>query len=113
MKSEEPMIKLHCPRCGQIMTRSAAGELVCVRGQMHLARELENRFRDCYVTKISAPRDGINTYNGKLSRVGGKWFCPGCGIPAQELIDGDLRCPQCAQSLVEFVYALIERHPHI
>ena len=103
---------LHCPKCGDVLTESASGEFECVRGRMGLAQELEQRLRECYVLQTRAPRDVVFTYGGKPHRIGGDWFCPGCGVAAQELTPGDLRCPACSRSLVEFVHSLIERHPH-
>jgi len=103
---------LHCPKCGDVLTKSADGSLECVRGRMGLAQELEQRLRECYVTKARDPKDAAFTYGGRPHPIGGTWFCPGCGVAAQELTPGDLRCPVCSRSLVEFVHALIERHPH-
>lgn len=103
---------LHCPKCGDVLTESATGGLECVRGQMGLAQELKQRLRECYVTQTRRPRDTVLTYGGRPCGIGGDWFCPGCGVAAQEFTPGDLRCPVCSRSLVEFVYSLIERHPH-
>jgi uncharacterized Zn finger protein (UPF0148 family) len=100
-------MKLHCPKCGDVLTETADSHLECVRGQMPLAHELEQRLRECYVAQTREPRDFVHTYG-----IGGDWFCPGCGVAAQELTPGDLRCPTCSRSLVEFVHSLIERHPH-
>ena len=94
------------------MTESATGGWECVRGQMGLAQELELRLRECYVTQTRRPQDRVFNYGGKPHGIGGDWFCPGCGVAAQELTPGDLRCPVCSRSLVEFVHALIELHPH-
>jgi uncharacterized Zn finger protein (UPF0148 family) len=103
---------LHCPKCGEILTESSNGSLECARGRMELARELEQRLRDCYIKKVRDPKDVTFTHRGKPHPIGGSWFCPGCGVAAQELTPGDLRCPVCSRSLVEFAYSLIERHPH-
>ena len=62
--------------------------------------------------KTRTPREVVFTYGGKPHAIGGDWFCPGCGVPTQELTPGALRCPACSRSLVEFVHSLIERHPH-
>jgi rubrerythrin len=45
-------------------------------------------------------------------RVGGDWFCPVCGVKASEGAPGDIQCPSCERSLVEFIHALVELHPH-
>lgn len=102
-----PDTKLHCPKCGDFLTEAADGSLECVRGRMGLAQELAERLRDCYVTKIREPKNPSRQH-----RIGGSWFCPGCGVAAQELTPGDVRCPVCSRSLAEFMFALIERHPH-
>jgi len=103
---------LHCPKCGDILTEAPDGQLACVRGRMDFAQELAQRLRDCYVTKIREPKDTVYARKGRPHAIGGIWFCPGCGDAAQELTPGDLRCPVCSRSLVEFVHSLIERHPH-
>jgi hypothetical protein len=84
-----------------------------VRGRMSLAQELEQRLRDCYVTQTRRPNDTVLTYGGQPRAIGGNWYCPGCGAAAQELTPGDLRCPTCSRSLVEFIRSLNERHPHL
>jgi hypothetical protein len=103
---------LYCPKCGDILTEGADGRLECAPGRMPLAQELADRFRECYVTQTRRPRDVVFTYRGQPHGIGGEWFCPGCGVAAREATPGDLRCPACSQSLVEFIYSLIERHPH-
>jgi hypothetical protein len=74
---------------------------------MPLARELSERLNDCYVKKIRSPMERSCGYP-----VGGKWYCPGCGVEIKEAKHGDLRCPLCCQSIFEFIHSLIERHPH-
>jgi predicted RNA-binding Zn-ribbon protein involved in translation (DUF1610 family) len=65
------------------------------------------RRRPKYEIELAAA--GVLTY-----REGYKeHHCPGCGVMAEESTPGDLRCPKCARSLVEFVHSLIERHPHL
>jgi uncharacterized Zn finger protein (UPF0148 family) len=111
-KRADRTMTLHCPKCGDVLTRSSDGELHCARGRMGLAKELEARLRECYATETRRPRDTVLTYGGQPRAIGGDWFCPGCGVRAQELTPGDLRCPDCSRSLGEFVQSLIERHPH-
>ena len=105
-------VNLHCPKCGDVLAESPDGNVKCLRGRMEFAQELAQRLRDCYVTKIRDPKDVKFTHRGKPHPIGGSWFCPGCGIPAKETTPGDVRCPSCSRSLVEFMYSLIERHPH-
>lgn len=102
---------LHCPKCGDVLAEKD-GHFVCLGGRMEFAPELEQRLRECYVEQTRKPRDFVFSYAGRPARIGGDWFCPGCGVAAKESTPGDLRCPTCSRSLVEFVYSLIERHPH-
>lgn len=43
--------------------------------------------------------------------VGGTWYCPGCGMRVIE-DDGSITCAECGQSLNDFIFPLIELHPH-
>ena len=106
-------MRLFCPRCGDELHSTPDGMLKCQRGDMILAAELAKRLRDCYVDSVRRPKDGAFTYAGLPRRTGGIWFCPGCGVSIPEESPGNLTCPKCSRSVVEFVYALIERHPHL
>lgn len=106
-------VKLYCPKCGDALTEASDGHLKCVRGQMPLAHELEQRLRACSLFRTRQPRDVVDTHGGQPHSIGGDWFCPGCGVAAREVPPGDLRCPTCSRSLVEFVRSLIELHPHL
>ena len=105
-------MKLYCPKCGEPLTESDTGELECVPGKMPLAPALEKRLRQTF-----GPGGGTSvgqrfTYGGRAHAVGGRWYCPCCGVRAAEQSPGDLRCPRCGRSLVEFVVPLTELHPH-
>ncbi len=102
----------YCPKCGDTMTEAENGYLEWARGGMPLVPELEQRLRECYMSQLRRPCDVVFTYRDRPHRIGGVWFCPGCGVLAQESTPGDLRCPSSSQSLVEFVYSLVERHHH-
>ncbi len=80
---------------------------------MPLAHQLEQRLVECFVTEARRPREPSFVYNGGPPKIGGQWFCPGCGVMAEESTPGDLRCPKCSRSLAEFVHSLIEPHPHL
>jgi rubrerythrin len=96
---------MFCPKCGDELVK-VGGELTCVRGRMGLSRHLERRLTECFISGADKPREL------KLSFiVGGKWFCPGCGVATVEA-GGVVRCPRCGLSLNEFVRALVELHPH-
>jgi hypothetical protein len=105
-------MKLFCPKCGDQLAQDENGHFECVRGQMPLSLRLERQLCDCYVSQVRRPRDMTFTYGGQPHTVGGDWYCPGCGVLIQELSPGDLRCPICSQSIVEFIHSLIELHPH-
>ena len=96
---------MFCPKCSEELVR-VGSELTCRRGQMGLSQHLERRLTECFVLKRDKPRESKFSFV-----VGGKWFCPGCGIAMVEH-DGDVRCSQCELSLNEFIYQLIEVHPH-
>jgi len=102
-------MKLFCPNCGEQLAKTVDGHFECKRGQMPLARELEQRLIECFVTEVRCPREpSIGP-----PKIGGRWYCPSCGVMAEESTPGDLRCPKCARSLFEFVHSLIEHHPHL
>lgn len=102
---------LHCPRCGVPLTFKG-NELECGPGEMELSEQLSKRLTECYVAQSRLPVDGPFMHQGKPHPIGGSWFCPGCGVPMVERSTGDLRCPKCDRSLVEFIRPLIELHPH-
>lgn len=99
---------IYCPKCGDVLRESKNGSLECPDGQLTFAEELAERLKECYFYLARNPREA--SFSGHP--IGGKWFCPGCGVPAAELTPGDLRCPVCHRSLGEFIHSLIERHPH-
>ena len=97
---------MFCPKCSDELVK-VGSEVTCVRGQMGLSQHLERRFTECFILGADRPRESRFSFI-----VGGKWFCPGCGVPAVEA-DGVVRCPLCELSLNEFIHALVERHPHV
>ena len=58
-------MSLYCPKCGDAMAESVEGEMQCARGRMGLARELEQRLRECYVLQTRTPRDTVFIYGGR------------------------------------------------
>lgn len=74
---------------------------------MGLSKDLENILTECFVLKNRKPKDKKFSF-----LVGGKWFCPDCGVLMIEQ-DGFIRCPQCNLTLNEFIPILIEFHPHL
>jgi DNA-directed RNA polymerase subunit M/transcription elongation factor TFIIS len=96
---------MFCPKCGNELVR-VGNELTCVEGKMGLMAQLEQRLIEYFVAKTAMPSDRKVSFV-----VGGEWYCPGCGVPTIET-DGYVRCPRCGLSLNEFIYVLVEIHPH-
>jgi predicted amidophosphoribosyltransferase len=96
---------MYCPKCGKDMEQ-INGVWTCRRGDMPLSERVSAAFVDTYVLKIRA-----NEHKRTALKWGGVWYCPGCGVRLQEQ-DGLLACRECGRSLNEFLYDLIELHPH-
>ena len=97
---------MFCPKCGDGLVE-IEGWLTCVRGNMALRHELAAKLEECLITRTRWPSDKPWPVG-----IGGRWFCPGCGTPAPEREKGVVRCQECGRSLNEFIYALVEIHPH-
>lgn len=97
---------MFCPKCNDELIK-VKEELTCLRGQMGLSNHLEQGLTECFVLKNRKPKEFKFSF-----LVGGKWFCPGCGVLTIEE-DGFVRCPQCDFSLNEFIHELVELHPHL
>lgn len=95
---------MYCPKCGDIL-EDIEGTLTCVRGDMPLAQNLQARLRACFEENSEEPKDA-------RVLVGGRWFCPACGIATKEESAGAVRCTKCGRSIGEFMFALVELHPH-
>jgi hypothetical protein len=95
------------PKCGNRLIENRGGYFECVRGDMPLAWELPERLNDRYFKKVRSPRERSFGH-----QVGGKCYCPGCGVEDQRGNTGDLRCPLCCRSISESIHSLLERHPH-
>jgi hypothetical protein len=95
---------MYCPKCGDRL-REINGALTCVQGDMPVSQNLEKRLRDCFESKTEQPKDA------RFS-VGGRWFCPACGVSTAEELRGAVHCVQCGRSIGEFIRALVELHPH-
>ena len=98
---------MHCPRCGAVLEEEDGLARRCAPGAMRLSEHLTRALDDCYVKNVRAPREGRLPF-----RVGGTWYCPGCGVMLEEPSVGEVRCPACKRSLVEFIRHLVELHPH-
>ena len=97
------MERLFCPKCGEAMAVQD-GTLACARGEMPLSRALHKSLNEVFVAKTRRAR-------AHALHWGGEWFCPGCGVAASTDKE-HVRCPRCGEYLDEFLYALIELHPH-
>jgi hypothetical protein len=96
---------MYCPKCGEALKANPDG-LYCQSGDMYLSQYMEQRLINCFVFKTEVP----SSIRFRV-KVGGKWFCPECGIRLNE-VDGYIRCSKCHRSINEFVHQLIELHPH-
>jgi rubrerythrin len=79
---------------------------------MPLSQVLQKRLIECYVDHTATPKAVPFTYNSKPHPVGGDWFCPECGVKIEETSPGEVKCTICGHYITEFIYQLIERHPH-
>lgn len=96
---------MFCPYCGAQL-QWISGELTCPVGNMPLAAHTESRLRAAFVERTGTPSAEPRRY-----RVGGRWYCPGCGV-RMITQEHDVHCPRCALHLNEFLVELVEMHGH-
>lgn len=96
---------MFCPKCGKELSETPTG-LMCRDGEMEITNELEKRLTECYILKLREPLKKQFSF-----LISGDWFCPQCGVPIREQ-DGRLVCSLCNLSINEFIYSLVEHHPH-
>ena len=96
---------MFCPYCGSELER-VGGELACRRGGMELSPHMEERLCAAFVHGTDEPSRSPVRY-----RVGGRWYCPGCGVPA---VTGEhsVACSRCGKHLTPFLVELVELHSH-
>jgi hypothetical protein len=75
---------------------------------MELSAALEHRLIDTYERRARNPSEAPLGFT-----VGGQWYCPGCAVPTIEAVPGVVQCPRCERSLSEFIFELVELHPHL
>jgi hypothetical protein len=80
------------------------GTFMCVAGDMPLSRHLHDELSAVFVHRARSARPRSLDW-------GGVWFCPGCGVEATT-DQQHVRCGQCGEYLDEFLYELVEIHPH-
>ena len=96
---------MHCPKCGEPM-ETGGPEYRCLPGDMSLASGVERDLVQGFLDPgIQAPPKPWNL------GMGGPWYCPRDGAAMSES-DGILACPVCQRSLNEYLYRLVELHPH-
>jgi rubrerythrin len=83
------------------MTESADG-MTCTRSGMVMSRRLRDGLTDVFITRVRAGRRSRDHV-----RLGGSFYCPGCGTAMR-----DAECPNCGGVLDEFIWPIIELHPH-
>ena len=100
---------MYCPKCGDSL-REERGLFLCERGQMELSQFIAERLFSCFITKTEDAEEFHFTKKGY--RIGGQWFCPGCGVLMKEEEPGAVRCPDCRRNIGKYLQQLIELHPH-
>lgn len=95
---------MFCPKCGDELA-VVRGTLTCVRGGMPLSNEMKADLIEVFIGKTGSTQRRLS------SNTSGEWYCPGCGVPMIAK-NGSVICPDCGGLLDDFVYPLIEFHPH-
>ena len=96
---------MFCPYCGcGMVTRN--GEVECPAGNMQLSPMLAKQLHESFVARTVVPSSVPLRYS-----VGGRYYCPGCGVPMITAEDG-VQCPRCALHLNAFLHQIIELHSH-
>ncbi len=100
---------MYCPKCGDIL-KEEDGTFTYVRGDMSLSPYMADHLYSRFVNTTEEAEEFQFTTNGYS--VGGRWFCPGCGVAMSEETPGAVRCPDCRRNIGSFLRGLIELHPH-
>src|ERR1051325_6130329 len=98
---------MYCPRCGELLV-SKNGTYFCVKGNMELSKRVAEDLHCSFLTESQQPFD--HAYKNSF-HVGGKWFCPRCGVAMQEESSGEIRFPQCSRNIAKYIYQLVELNP--
>jgi uncharacterized Zn finger protein (UPF0148 family) len=97
---------IYCPRCGHLLAEEN-GQLVCRPGDMPLSEHMREQLT-AYV--VAPPRARVGRSSWSV-RIGGRWFCPACGVETAER-EGRVECRHCGGAIQDLLRALIELHPH-
>lgn len=100
------MTMMFCPFCGSETTLGERDERCCTRTGALFSFEVSAGLFECFVERSREPRTAASAY-----RMGGTWFCPGCG-DSMSVTEHHVRCARCELSLDEFVHQLVEFNPH-
>jgi hypothetical protein len=80
------------------------GEVTCLPGDIRLSQKMHDGLSEVFIARTRRGRAHPFPW-------GGRWFCPGCGGPMKT--DSEhVRCETCGEYLDEFIYQLVEVHPH-
>jgi rubrerythrin len=96
---------MYCPWCGS-QTEHDGRELVCPVGNMPFAQWTAERLYAAFVARTATPSPEPLRF-----RVGGRWYCPGCGV-RMITEPHDVHCPRCTLRLNPFLVELVELHGH-
>lgn len=76
--------------------------MTCQRSGMVMSRRLRDGLSEVFITRVRAGRRSRDDV-----RLGGNFHCPGCGTAMH-----DAECPSCGGVLDEFIWQIVELHPH-
>jgi uncharacterized Zn finger protein (UPF0148 family) len=95
-------MKIFCPVCGAGMSEKD-GILACFNS-LELNRADSGKLIE--LVKME-PSDEVFAYP-----VGGRWYCPACGLACKENEPGLVQCPDCKRSLASIIKMTVERFKH-
>ena len=103
---------MYCPKCGDLLEETN-GTFRCNRGEMEMSQHLAAHLYAYFISRSEQPRGAppISEPVRKRSADGG-WFCPCCGIAMDEETHWGLGCSRCGLGLYQFLFELVEHHPH-
>jgi hypothetical protein len=96
---------MYCPRCASRIV-SFGPTARCQKTNAPLSTRLHADLLAFCVARTSLEQPGPLSF-----KVGGTWFCPGCGAPMRE-DNGYLLCDYCGAYLNRFVHSLVEFFVH-
>lgn len=92
---------MYCPKCGEPLEKRS-GAWRCTSGGLEFSVNfgdmLEARFAGGYRPGRRSP--------GRMQID--LWYCPSCGCPTED----NMSCPLCNQTLRDFLFTLVDLHPH-